>query len=976
MHCPFLCRNLKKKGAKESHQSPSSSAHHQRNWLGELVFSCLETVPLDPNETPYYKKYTRNLSNNSRPVLPSWLIGPQQRKLKKNGINQVYNYVQSVNLIPLHQQGPQTEGEKYMDKKKEIQRAYRIIPPFSKQKKATKIGKDPNVDSFAYKKKNIQPFSKHTTQDKSEDSKSSSSSIPKDKKIKNIVRELRQINKKQPERLYYKPFSTYKIRQLRDKEAEYKHYHRYSNQRKINANLQELKLLQLCNSQICAKSNKNKQKSKAKHIEDNKRKNVMKMKKNNNKKEKEKNKEKNSARIEAPAKIKQSSSKTSQCAETKDKNSDEPTKSTHNILSVNKKKKRSKPKLFHLDIAVHPIKESKKKPRPKEKNVSHPAVQIPKSFPIKQNNKMKERKRSHLNRLAAQAARNYLIKKINGKHKTNIKNLDNTVIKVPKSHQTKGTNEKHKRKLDGTTGKRPKEKTNRMQRIFGNSLNYTDEELLRKLNHLRRLAKLNLANSAMKETDKTNEMNGEDATTELPVVYPLKGTNSKDETRVKYVGDGVSKLPTKTDNKMGKEKRTDRTDKVQFNETTTDQTKKIRIDNATTELPLKKVVKHVKKKKKIETNKGKVQINEHRYSTTIIPSSHSLKPDDRKSSRSSISSIISKELIKRQISQDRRMEPRYKEYLKKLNVYDNYTGTMPSNAISALSIATSGTSKSMALSNDSRSTAKLVHEPKYAISLYGPLPNIEADGSIKVSSVPKKKTLNVAEQGVYEFRNLSQFNPNLSKSKNRTMKRNLRKEPIYTTNEPVNSTEVPRLHVHQAKEEQKYEKSRSQLELHIRELLKIVETRDDLPVKKTPRNFVLEAQTKSWPTKRSNDRIKKPVKHKRFELCTKMEKIYVPGSSKPIFVRRYCRKPLPTPPPSELPDVEPAKPPYETCQTFDLSRTEDDPPLIREMKAAWNKIQLRNYYRFIIRRNERDSKGPTQCGNKCSHNHCSHIMCS
>ncbi|EDW10241.2 uncharacterized protein Dmoj_GI18641 [Drosophila mojavensis] len=976
MHCPFLCRNLKKKGAKESHQSPSSSAHHQRNWLGELVFSCLETVPLDPNETPYYKKYTRNLNNTSRPVLPSWLIGPQQRKLKKNGINQVYNYVQSINLMPLDQQGPQTEGEKYMDKKKEIQRAYRIIPPFSKQKKATKIGKDSNVvDSFAYKKKNIQPFSKHTSQDKSEDSKSSSSSNSKDEKIKHVVRELRQINKKQPERLYYKPFSTYKIRQLRDKEAEYKHYRRYSNQRKIQANLQELKLLQLFNSQIFTKSNKNKHKSKAKHIEDNKRKNGMKMKENNNN-NKEKKKD-NSARIKAPAKIKQSSSKTSQSAETKDKNSDEPTKSTHNIPSVNKKKKRSKPKLFHLDIAVLPIKASKKKPRPREKYVSQPAAQIPKDFPIKQNNKMKERKRNHLNRLAAQAARNYLIKKINGKHKTNIKNLDNTAIKVPKNHQTKETNEKHKKKLDGATGKRPKEKTNGMQRIFGNSLNYTDEELLRKLNHLRRLAKLNLANSAMKEAEQTNEMNGEDATTEMPLGYPIKGTNGKDETRVKYVGDAVTKLPTKTDNKMGKENRTDRTDKVQFDETkqqsamhelkTTDQTKKI---------PLKKAIKHIKKKKKIETNKAKVEINEHRYSTTIKPSLHSLKPDDRKSSRSSRSSVISKELIKRQISQDRRMEPRYKEYLKKLNVYDNYTGAMPSNAISTLSIATSGTSKSMALSNDSRSTAKLVHEPKYAISLYGPLPNIEADGSIKVSSVPEKKTLNVAAQGAYEFRNLSQFNPHLSKSKDRRMKRSLRRESIYTTNEPVNSTEVPRVDVHQAKQEQDNEKSRSQLELHIRELLKIVETRDDLPVKKAPRNFVLEAQTKSWPTKLSSDRIKKPVKHKRFELCTKMEKIYVPGSTKPIFVRRYCRKPLPTPPPSELPDVEPAKRPHETCQTFDLSRMEDDPPLIREMKAAWNKIQLRNYYRFIIRRNERESKGLTQCGNKCSHNHCSHIICS
>ncbi|TDG51121.1 hypothetical protein AWZ03_002484 [Drosophila navojoa] len=211
------------------------------------------------------------------------------------------------------------------------------------------------------------------------------------------------------------------------------------------------------------------------------------------------------------------------------------------------------------------------------------------------------------------------------------------------------------------------------------------------------------------------------------------------------------------------------------------------------------------------------------------------------------------------------------------------------------------------------------------------------------------------------------------------MKGSLQDEPINATNEPVNSTEESRFHVPQAKHKQNYEKSRSQLESHIRELLKIVESRDDLPAKKTPRNFVLEAQTKSWPTKRSNDRIKKPVKrNKRFEISTKLEKIYVPESTKPIFVRRYCRKPLPTPPPptAEWPDLETAKRPCENCQTFDLSRAEDDPPLIREMKAAWNKIQLRNYYRFIIRRNERESKGLTQCGNKCSHNHCSHIICS
>ncbi|EDW60743.2 uncharacterized protein Dvir_GJ21655 [Drosophila virilis] len=151
---------------------------------------------------------------------------------------------------------------------------------------------------------------------------------------------------------------------------------------------------------------------------------------------------------------------------------------------------------------------------------------------------------------------------------------------------------------------------------------------------------------------------------------------------------------------------------------------------------------------------------------------------------------------------------------------------------------------------------------------------------------------------------------------------------------------------------------RAQLAAQIAELMKLVEIREDVPLrKKRERNFVREAQTQLWKTK--PPRIEKIAKKKRSKFPTKLEKLRFPsdtktGSLKPLVIRRYRRKP----------ELQPAKHRTEctcatcnTCKMFKLGKMEADTPLIREMKAKGRRMQLQNYYRLLSQREAWKRKG-------------------
>jgi len=141
---------------------------------------------------------------------------------------------------------------------------------------------------------------------------------------------------------------------------------------------------------------------------------------------------------------------------------------------------------------------------------------------------------------------------------------------------------------------------------------------------------------------------------------------------------------------------------------------------------------------------------------------------------------------------------------------------------------------------------------------------------------------------------------------------------------------------------QELEEKRIATQAKIAEIMKHVPIYE-MKVKKPKRNFLKEAETRVWlPRKPQKETIERQTPKKK--LKTRLEIIPMPSELsewKPLVIRRYCLKKR------KEKEAELDSPKIDCCRTccmLGMGKTELETPLIREMKAKNQKINLWAYY--------------------------------
>lgn len=128
-------------------------------------------------------------------------------------------------------------------------------------------------------------------------------------------------------------------------------------------------------------------------------------------------------------------------------------------------------------------------------------------------------------------------------------------------------------------------------------------------------------------------------------------------------------------------------------------------------------------------------------------------------------------------------------------------------------------------------------------------------------------------------------------------------------------------------------------ESRVAEIMTRVEIREDIPVKKPPRNFLKEALTQKWETRRSQTPIKQKIKDKYPTKLVKCTKHQAEGV-KPFKVRRYIYQDNTSKKsPKKIEKIDACNILCQPC----LIKKEKGPPSNSNMKKKSNNLEIKSY---------------------------------